>query len=242
MRASATSTTLLSRVRQRAPADTPTQLALVDVTFPERACQAETVFPPGWAQRYLRERPPALSRRSCPNAGRRRACYLSVRLGCRRRGKSRSFLAEAIAPYTFLRELPAPPCGGGSAGLARQTRIHLVRIPRREGHSIHSVVPPPPALVAGGRRIQGHIRVGPNGRGLEPRSAARTEQPGRAFVRRASSFCGRFRGRGPCATMRSAWAEGRALLAKQPERRPRGQHRMGRHDAALFHSGLAPKR
>src|SRR5262249_26859415 len=29
---------------------------------------------------------------------------------------------------------------------------------------------------------------------------------------------------------------------KQPERRPRGQHRIRRHDAALFHSGLAPKR
>ena len=29
---------------------------------------------------------------------------------------------------------------------------------------------------------------------------------------------------------------------EQPERRPRGQHRMGRHEAALCHSGLAPKR
>src|ERR1700745_1685030 len=42
--------------------------------------------------------------------------------------------------------------------------------------------------------------------------------------------------------MHLAWAEDRALLRKQPERRPRGQDRMGRHDAALFYSGLAPKR
>jgi hypothetical protein len=32
------------------------------------------------------------------------------------------------------------------------------------------------------------------------------------------------------------------LKARQLERRPRGQDRMGRHDAALCHSGLAPKR
>ena len=31
---------------------------------------------------------------------------VSVRLGCRRRGTLRSFLPEAIAPYTFLREVP----------------------------------------------------------------------------------------------------------------------------------------
>jgi hypothetical protein len=44
------------------------------------------------------------------------------------------------------------------------------------------------------------------------------------------------------ATMQLTWAEDRALLRKQPERRPRGQDRMGRHDAALFRSGLAPMR
>ena len=63
-------------VRNQRRPDTPTLVALVDVSFPERACQAETVFPPGWAQRYRRERPPALSHRSCPNAGRRPACCL----------------------------------------------------------------------------------------------------------------------------------------------------------------------
>ena len=72
-------------------------------------------------------------------------------------------------------------------------------------------------------------RPGPNNRG-EPSSV---EPP---------SSAGQFRRHGPCATMRSAWAEGRALLAKQPERRPRGQHRMGRHEAARCHAGLAPRR
>ena len=40
-----------------------------------------------------------------------------VRLGCRRRGKLRSFLAEAIAPHTFLRELPAPHGGAAPPAL-----------------------------------------------------------------------------------------------------------------------------
>ena len=59
-----------------------------------------------------------------------------VQLSCRRCGKLRSFLSSAIAPDTFLREVPLAVVVSSSAWWL-QTRIYLVRIPRRKGHSIH---------------------------------------------------------------------------------------------------------
>src|SRR5204862_4685754 len=48
-----------------------------------------------------------------------------------------------------------------------QMRIYLVRIPRRKGHSIQSVVLPASTISGAGCCIHGHIRVGPNGRDLK---------------------------------------------------------------------------
>jgi hypothetical protein len=77
-------------------------------------------------------------------------------------------LFEAIAPNTFLREVPPTTAVSSSAGaLPRQTRICLVRIPRRPGHSNQSIVLLTRTLASPGRRIQDTSRVGPNGRDLE---------------------------------------------------------------------------
>jgi hypothetical protein len=81
----------------------------------------------------------------------------------------------AIAPNTFLRESPLTFTVRGSAWLW-QTRMYLVRIPRRQGHSIQRVVRPGERLCPR-RRIHGHIRVGPDGRDLELHWATRIEQP-----------------------------------------------------------------
>jgi len=62
-----------------------------------------------------------------------------IRLGRRRSGKLRSFFSCAIAPNTFLREVPLTLSVRGSAW-SWQTLIYLVRIPHRKGHSIQRVV------------------------------------------------------------------------------------------------------
>jgi hypothetical protein len=51
----------------------------------------------------------------------------------------RSF-QRAIAPNTFLREVPLTVFVSSSAWLLWQMLIYLVRIPRRKGHSIQSIV------------------------------------------------------------------------------------------------------
>ena len=53
---------------------------------------------------------------------------------------ARSFFACAIAPNTFLRELPLTLIVSGSARF-RRTRIYLLRIPHPKVHSIQRVVP-----------------------------------------------------------------------------------------------------
>src|SRR5262249_45992912 len=123
-----------------------------------------------------------------------------------------------------------------------QMRIYLVRIPRRKGHSIQSIVRLSSTIAGPGHRIQVTSRVGPNGRDLKlpEGSSDRTTESQRGSVNLLSvpSDIGPF----GATTIPLTWAEGRASAGKQPERRPRGQDRMGRHDAALFHSGLARKR
>src|SRR5688572_10007497 len=120
-------------------------------------------------------------------------------------------------------------------------RIYLVRIPRRKGHSIQSIVRP--GLVISRRSPASTVRLelAQTGRDLKlPSNPDRTT--GRIWLVISSCCFGAAPGPSSLGTMQLTWAEDRALLWKQPERRPRGQDRMGRHDAALFHSGLALKR
>ena len=86
-----------------------------------------------------------------------------IRLGHRRGGKLRSFFSCAIAPNTFLRELPLTLSVSSSAW-SWQMLIYLVRIPRRRGHSNQSIV----RFNAVGNRIHGGARVGLYGRDLNP--------------------------------------------------------------------------
>jgi hypothetical protein len=73
-------------------------------------------------------------------------------------------------------------------------------------------------------------------------TTTRIEQPGCIVIRQASFWLwGVSRGARPCATMRLTWAEGRALLRSNPSAVPGANTRMGRHDAALFHSGIGTK-
>ena len=94
------------------------------------------------------------------------------------------------------------------------------------------------------RRIQGRTRVGPHGRDLKLPSSNSDRATGPHRVHPVSllflrcSSCVIL----PAATMPLTWAEDRASAEKQPQRRPRGQHPRGRHDAALCYWGLAPKR
>jgi hypothetical protein len=74
-------------------------------------------------------------------AGSYRFHFFGIRLGCRRCGKLQSFFSDAIAPNTFLREVPLTLAVSSSA-VQRQTRIYLVRIPHRKGHSIQRDVLP----------------------------------------------------------------------------------------------------
>ena len=64
--------------------------------------------------------------------------FSESRFGCRRCGKLQSFFANAIAPKTFLREVPLTTMASSSAGGRRG--LILVRIPHRKGHSIQRVV------------------------------------------------------------------------------------------------------
>jgi hypothetical protein len=168
--------------------------------------------------------------------------FLGIHRGCRRCGKLQSFFADAIAPNTFLREVPLTRAVSSSA-VQRQMQIYLMRIPRRKGHSIQRVVQP--GLDHFWRKPP-HPRS-PSSWPKREGSQVATGNSDRTTGPNLGSSCllhvlRRFRWTLSFATMQSTWAEDRALLWKQPERRPRGQDRMGRHDAALFHSGLAPKR
>jgi hypothetical protein len=119
-------------------------------------------------------------------------------------------------------------------------RIYLVRIPHREDHSIQSDVLLAWASNDPGRRIQDLVSSWPK----RERSQAASRQL-RSNNRAAAShpqypLCFiRFDSPSSLTTIPLTWAEDRATAGKQPERRPRGQHPMGRHDAALFHWGLA---
>jgi hypothetical protein len=115
----------------------PARACLVDVTVPERACHAETA-----SLRLLRNGSAGRRRLSCWLAPLKRAPLPSlpswpfrIRRGRRRRGKSRSSFADALAPDPFLRGGPlALTVRARPSASARRMRTHLVRIPRRQGH------------------------------------------------------------------------------------------------------------
>jgi hypothetical protein len=151
---------------------------------------------------------------------------------------NRSCQKRLLPTHSFAKYRSRLP-GAALPALSWQMQIYLVRIPRRKGHSLHSVVLLTSTIAGPSRRIQGPHRVGPNGRDLKLRQGNRDRTTGQIL---ASPGSFQLKHQLRTATIPLTWAEDRATAGKQPERRPRGQHRMGRHDAALFHSGLAPKR
>jgi hypothetical protein len=164
--------------------------------------------------------------------------FFMIRLGCRRRGKLQSFFADAIAPETFLREvlltvyreqlcLAWPDRCGFIWCEFLAVRATPFRASCGLAPSFLAEAPHPGSSSSWPNREGSQVAAG------QLRSNNRSN-----LDSLRPPFCCRW----SPATMPSTWAEGRASAEKQPERRPRGQHRMGRHDAALFHSGLAPKR
>ena len=124
---------------------------------------------------------------------------VSVRLGCRRRGKLQSFFAEAIAPHTFLRESPAPRGGAAPPGLpGRRGLIWCEFLAARATPFTASCRPPrpfsaeaAPSTVTSESAPTGGVssraqRPGPNNRG-EPWS--RKPPPSALRVGRASPPC-----------------------------------------------------
>lgn len=162
------------------------RLKAVCRTVPERVCQGGNGIAPGWRVTIA----PGVNRSSSSLvAGNPALLSLSLlggpsRLSSLRFGKSRSFFSAAIAPNTFLREVPLAAIASGSAGSwARQMRTCLVRIPHRMGHSIQSDV-----LSGWGRcwPKPTHPRSGPS-RPKREGSRAALRQP-RSNNRSGSSF------------------------------------------------------
>src|SRR5262249_39270872 len=103
-------------------------------------------------------------------------------------------LFAAIAPNTFLRELPPTIAVSGSAGApgGGEGGFCLVRSPPCPAPPNKSCVLRPGALGGRGRRIQDTSRVGPNGRdlGLPLGSSDRTTGPQRGPFRLLSVLSG----------------------------------------------------
>jgi hypothetical protein len=96
-------------------------------------------------------------------------------------------------------------------------RIYLVRIPRRKGHSIHSVVLLTSTIAGPSRRIQGPHRVGPNRRDLKLRQGNRDRTTGQILTRPLSF---RLKDHLRTTTIPLTWAEDRALLGSNPSAVP----------------------
>jgi hypothetical protein len=203
-------------------------------------------FSPGWLRNgSARRRSRTLRVRRARRFPRSYCCVvLRARLGCRRYGKSQSFLSDAIAPNSFLRKVP-PTCIVSSSARSRD----------RADADVSGANSSPPGPLQPERRAAGlgqcwprppHPRTessGPPTGGISscPR-ATPIEQPGRSLLPHPPLCFIRLGGLFLATTVTPTWAGGRALLAKQPQRRPGGRHRTGRHEAALSHSGLAPRR
>ncbi len=100
-----------------------------------------------------------------------------IRLGCRRYGKLRSFFSSAIAPNTFLREVPL------TGSVSSSARFWQMLIYLSANSSPFGPLQPTrradwlrPRL-GSSHRIYGLFRVGPSGRDLELHWATRIEQP-----------------------------------------------------------------
>ena len=103
-----------------------------------------------------------------------------------------------------------------------------MRIPRRQGHSVQSIVLPASAIAGPGRRIPVPSRVGPNGRDLNlpqeiepPGEAASLEK--RPQVQRNSSY-----GLAP-RSARERYSLGAGLGLASPARSPRDQRTWSCH-------------
>ena len=90
-------------------------------------------------------------------------------------GKLQSFFSEAIAPNTFLREVPLTIVVSSSAAW-RQMRIYLVRIPRRKSHSIQSIVRPGLVISRRSAASTARLELAQTG-GISSCQATRIEQP-----------------------------------------------------------------
>jgi hypothetical protein len=107
-----------------------------------------------------------------PFVGHDESCPLTV-ITCS--DPSRLSSLREVAIVLFKRDcsqhIPSQGTAHDSRGQLRpvtgQMRIYLVRIPRRKGHSIQSIVLLAAAIAGRCRRIHGPTRVGPNGRDLK---------------------------------------------------------------------------
>jgi hypothetical protein len=106
-------------------------------------------------------------------------------------GKLQSFFSKAIAPNTFLREVPLTRAVSSSA-MGRQTRTYLVRIPRRKDHSIQSIVRLAWRSLAGAPHPRSDLELAPTG-GISSCMATRIEQPAESLLVVPPSCLRRFR-------------------------------------------------
>lgn len=212
---------------------------------PERVCQAETAFPPGAS---VTGAPGEVMHSSSPLVALRPAAFSWSLF----RGSSRLSSLREVAIVLCRRDcsqhIPSqgtthddreqlcPATGPGGCG-----RIWCEFLTVRATPSRATCCWPRP-LLADAAASTVRLELAPTGGISSCRQATPIEQPGRSFPPLLSSLVCPVRQplRGAYNTTGLGGGEGSAR--KQPERRPRGQGRMGRHDAALFHSGLAPKR
>ena len=100
-------------------------------------------------------------------------------------------------------------------------RIYLVRIPHREGHSIHSSVLLASALVGPGRRIQDLISSWPQREGSQAASRQLRSNNRAAASHPQYPLCFiRFDSPSSLTTIPLTWAEDRALLGSNPSAVP----------------------
>lgn len=96
----------------------------------------------------------------------------------------------------------------------RQMRIYLVRIPRRKGHSIQSIVRPGSVISRRSPASTVRLELAQTG-GISSCQATRIEQPAESGSS-SPPFCfgATSEGHTPLGTMQLTWAEDRALLAR----------------------------
>jgi len=159
-----------------------------------------------------------LSRRRAPS-----------RLSSLRCGKLQSFFSGAIAPNTFLREVPPTIAVSSSAGASASADADLSSAnssppgplqPKHRAADLGPQGPRPPH--------PGHISSWPKREGSRVAAgAARIEQPGRSVVPPAPLCPIRFDSPFWASTIPLAWAGGRALLGSNPSAVPGAETEWG---------------